>query len=174
MNKPENIEARLWDYIDGLSTEQERSFIAKLIEENLEWRRKYHELLDVHHLMQQDIELDEPSMRFTQNVMDMVTREKIAPAASTYIKKSVIRVIAGFFLISIAALLIFVLVNVNWSNISTVSDKPLVKIPEIDMSKYMNTTVFNSMMIISAVLALMFLDMTLRKKQKRNREMTNH
>lgn len=172
MNKPENMEARLWDYIDGLSSEQERSFIAKLIEENLEWRRKYHELMDVHLLMQQNIELDEPSMRFTQNVMDAVAREQIAPAAKTYIKKSVIRGIAAFFLVSLAALLVYTFANVDWNAFN--KSAPTVQLPEVNIGKYMNSTLFNSIAIITTVLALALIDMSIRKKQKRNREMTDH
>ena len=172
MNKPENMEERLWDYIDGLSSEQERSFIAKLIEENLAWRRKYHELMDVHQLMQQNIELDEPSMRFTQNVMDAVASENIAPAAKSYIKKSVIRGIAAFFLVSLAALLVYSFANVDWTEAS--KSAPAVQLPEVNIERYMNSTLFTSMAIITAVLALALVDMTLRRKQKRNREMANH
>lgn len=163
------MEERLWDYIDGFSSEEEKSFIAQLIETNLEWRRKYHELLDVHQLMQQNIELDEPSMRFTQNVMELVANEKIAPAASSYIKKSVIRVIGGFFILSISAVLIWALANVNWSAPDTGKSLDL---PKVDLSKYLSPTVINGMIIATVVMALMLLDMTLRKKQKRNREMT--
>lgn len=172
MNKPENMEERLWDYIDGLSSEQERSFITKLIESNLEWRRKYHELMDVHQLMQQNIELDEPSMRFTQNVMDSIAKENIAPAAKSYIKKSVIRGIAAFFLISLAALLIYTFANADWT--TTSKSIPTVQLPEVNIGKYLNSTLINSMAIITTVLALALVDMTIRKKQKRNREMMNH
>lgn len=172
MNKPENMEARLWDYVDGLSSEQERSFIAELIETNLEWRRKYHELMDVHQLMQQSIELDEPSMRFTQNVMESIAKEKIAPAAKSYIKKSVIRGIAAFFLLSLTALLVYTFANVDWA--ATSKSIPSVKLPEVNLEKYMNSTLFNSIAIITTVLALALIDTAIRKKQKRNREMADH
>lgn len=168
MNKPENMETRLWDYIDGLSSEQERSFVAKLIEENKEWYNKYHELLDVHQLMQQNIELDEPSMRFTQNVMDEIAGEKIAPAASSYIKKSVIRSIAAFFLVSIGALLVYAIATFNWSAAS--KSGSTVQLPNMDISKYMSPALFNSMAIVTVVLALALLDTTIRRKQKRKKE----
>ena len=168
MNKPENMEATLWDYIDGFCNEQERSFIAKLIEENQAWRKKYHQLLDEHQLMQHSIELDEPSMRFSQNVMDVIANEKIAPAASSYIKKSVIRGIAAFFLISLGALVVYMFATVDWNAANNSSS---IKLPEISVGKYMNNTVFYGAGIITAVLALGMLDATLRKKQKKNREM---
>ena len=169
MNKPENMETRLWDYIDGLGNEQERSFVAKLIEENSAWRNKYHELLDVHQLMQQNIELDEPSMRFSQNVMDAIAREKIAPAASSYIKKSVIRVISGFFLLSIGALLVFMFAKMDWNAVS--SEASPIQLPDLNPGKYLNSSVLYGMAIVTVVLCLAMLDNALRKKQKRNREM---
>jgi uncharacterized membrane protein YidH (DUF202 family) len=169
MNKPENMETRLWDYIDGLSSGQERSFVAKLIEENQEWNNKYHELLDVHQLMQQNIELDEPSMRFTQNVMEGIAQEKIAPAASSYIKKSVIRGIAAFFLISLGALLIYIFATLDWSTLN--SQEPSIKVPDLNVSKYLSSGLFKGMAIVTAVLTLALLDMTIRRKQKKNREM---
>ncbi|MBO9634313.1 MAG: hypothetical protein J7578_14455 [Chitinophagaceae bacterium] len=170
MNNFENMELRLWDYIDGLSSTEERSFIEKLIEENIEWRRKYHELLDAHQLLQQNIELDEPSMRFSANVMDAIAHEKIAPAASSYIKKPVIRGIAIFFLVSFVAMLVYVGVSLDWSALNKPNSS--FKLPELNLGKYMSSTLFNSMAIVTVVLALALIDTAIRKKQKKNREIT--
>ena len=163
------MEARLWDYIDGLNTEQERSLVAKLIEENSIWKNKYHELLDIHQLMQQNMELDEPSMRFSQNVMDAIAHEKIAPAASSYIKKSVIRVIAAIFLLSIGALLLYMFSTMNWKAMS--SQASSIQLPDVNPGKYLNNSVLYGMAIVTVVLCLAMLDSALRKKQKKNREM---
>jgi len=84
----EGDEQRLWDYIDGISSPSEKTVIEQLLEANAEWRAKYHELLDVHQLMQSS-ELEQPSMRFTKNVMDEIARLQIAPATSSYINKNI-------------------------------------------------------------------------------------
>ena len=168
MNKPENMETRLWDYIDGLSNEQERSFVARLIEENNEWRNKYHELLDIHQLMQQHMELEEPSMRFSQNVMDAIANEKIAPAASSYIKKSVIRLISAFFLLSIGGLLVYMFANLDWNALN--SQQPAYKLPELNLSRYINSTLFYGMAFVTVVLSLALLDTTLRKKHRKDQQ----
>ena len=47
-----NIDDRLWEYIDGSGSAEERSSIEKLLETNREWKEKYHELLEVHQLME--------------------------------------------------------------------------------------------------------------------------
>src|SRR5690349_8004057 len=83
----EGMEARLWAYIDGLS--EEASLIEKLVAENREWKEKYAELLDVHQLMGAT-ELEEPSLRFTKNVMEEIARYQIAPATKEYINKKII------------------------------------------------------------------------------------
>ena len=59
------MDMRLWEYIDGIADEKERSVIEKLIRENSEWRSKYQDLLEVHQLVQAT-ELEQPSMRFTK------------------------------------------------------------------------------------------------------------
>ncbi len=56
-----NIEDRLWEYIDGLSSNEEKSTIEKLLETNQQWKEKYHELLELHQLVQLSA-LEEPSI----------------------------------------------------------------------------------------------------------------
>lgn len=170
MNNLENMEIRLWDYIDGLSSTEERSFIGKLIAENIEWRRKYHELLDAHQLLQQDIELDEPSMRFSANVMDAIANEKIAPSARSYIKKSVIRGIAAIFLLPLGALLVYILAKADWTSPNT----SIIKAPEVNLNQYLTPALINGIAIVTVVLALALIDTTIRKKQRKNREITGH
>ncbi len=90
MNGQQNIEETLWNYIDGTMTAEERSFVEQLVQTNSEWKATHAELLEVHHLMQNNMELEEPSMRFTQNVMEEISRLYITPAAKTYINKNII------------------------------------------------------------------------------------
>ena len=97
MDTPIQIEERLWDYIDGLSSPTEQSAIETLIAENIEWQQKYKELLNVHQVMQAT-ELDAPSMRFSKNVMEEIAKLHVAPATKTYINKNIIRSIGAFFL----------------------------------------------------------------------------
>jgi hypothetical protein len=40
-----------------------------MIETNLEWKNKYHELIEIHQVLNA-AELEQPSMRFTKNVME--------------------------------------------------------------------------------------------------------
>jgi hypothetical protein len=166
MNTHQNMEDQLWDYIDGSLKEEEKSFIKKLLETNQEWREKYNELLEVHQLMQGSIELDEPSMRFSQNVMEEIARYQIAPATKTYINKKVIRGIAAFFIISLVGFVVYAFGQANWSSTSESPLGTAINKVNLDYSKLLNNTYTNVFIMVNIVLGLMLLDMYLTKKKK--------
>ena len=166
MNTHQNMEDQLWDYIDGSLKEEEKSFIENLLETNQEWREKYNELLEVHQLMQGSIELDEPSMRFSQNVMEEIARYQIAPATKTYINKKVIRGIAAFFIISLVGFVVYAFGQANWSSTSEGPLGTAINKVNLDYSKLLNNTYTNVFIMVNIVLGLMLLDMYLTKKKK--------
>ena len=162
-----NIEDQLWDYIDGSGNAEEKSFVEQLIATQEEWRVKYHELLDVHQLMNSSLELDAPSMRFSQNIMEEIARYQITPATKTYINKKIIYGIGIFFLAMIAGMLIYGLGQVNWSDAGNSNDLLGKYNPgKINFSKFFNNTYTTVFMMINVVMGLMLLDMWLGKKRK--------
>jgi len=164
----ENIETHLWDYIDGLSAAEERSVIEKLIRENKEWREKYHELMEVHQLIH-STDLDEPSMRFTKNVMEEISKYHIAPAAKTYIDKKVIWGIAIFFFTMIAAFLIYGFGQIDWASTSgngTIDKYVNENLDKVDVSRFFNNTYMTVFMMINVILGLMLVDRYLANKRK--------
>lgn len=175
MNMQPSIEERLWDYIDGLATSEEKSAIEQLIDSNIEWRNKYHELLDVHQLMSNSLELDEPSMRFTQNVMEDIAKYQIAPAAKSYINKRLIWGIMGFFMLTIVGFLIYAFGSVNWSSggsggTTLPFNIDANRINSFDFSKLFNSTYTSVFVMVNAVVGLVLLDMYLGKKKKQLQE----
>ena len=164
MDSPMDIEIRLWEYIDGLAEPTERSAIEKLIQENSEWRAKYHELLDVHQSIDL-VELEAPSMRFTRNVMDEIARHHIAPATKEYINKKVIWGIAAFFLTVIASFVIYGIAQIDWSAGSSDSTLGNINFKEVDYSKMFNNTFVNIFMMLNVVLGLMLFDRYLTDKK---------
>ncbi len=162
-------EARLWEYIDGLSSTEEKTFIERLIQNDAEWRAKYEELLQAHQLMQSS-ELDEPSMRFTRNVMDEIARLHIAPATSTYINKNIIRGIAIFFITMIVGFIIYGIgqLQLDWS---TGADKALpFDITKVNFGKLFNNTYSNAFIIVNVILGLFLIDRYLADKRRKHRE----
>jgi len=162
----EGDEQRLWDYIDGISSPSEKTVIEQLLEANAEWKAKYHELLDVHQLMQSS-ELEQPSMRFTKNVMDEIARLQIAPATSSYINKNIIRGIGIFFVTLIVGFLVygFSQMHLDWNSHA---DSVLpVDLNKVNYSRFFNNTWVNAFMIVNIVAGLFLLDRYLANKRKK-------
>ena len=159
-----NIDDRLWEYIDGQSSNEERSAIDKLIETNKEWKEKYHELFELHQLVQSSA-LEEPSLRFTKNVMEEIAKYQIAPAAKTYINNKIIWGIGIFFITMFIGFLIYGFGQVDWN--AGNNDKLPIDISKVDYGKFFNNTYVNVFMMINVVLGLMLLDRYLAAKKKK-------
>ena len=164
MSTDMNMEERLWDYIDGLSSTEEKSFVEQLIASNSEWRAKYAELLDAHQLLQNHLELDAPSMRFTQNVMEEIARLQIAPATKNYINSKIIWGIGIFFLTLLIGVIGYGFSQINWSSGGD-TNLP-VDLTKVNWDKMFNNTYTNAFIMINTVLGLMLIDMYLGKKKQ--------
>lgn len=157
MNNHQDIEVKLWEYIDEMMDPEERSGIEKLIAENAEWRTRYHELLDLHQSINL-MELEEPSLRFTRNVMDEIARHHIAPATREYINKKIIWGIAAFFITVIVSFVIYGLAQVDWSAGGGDGTIGGIDLRQVDYSKMFSNTFVNIFMMLNIVLGLMLLD----------------
>ena len=167
MKQEQNIEQQLWAYIDGISSNEERSVVEKLLHSNFEWKNKYHELLEIHQLIN-TAELEQPSLRFTKNVMEKIAQYHIAPATKNYINKKIIWGIAGFFFTLIGVFLIYGFSQVEWT--SATNSKPAIdlsQLSQVDYSKIFNNNFVNGFMMINVLLGLVLLDRVLANKRKK-------
>ncbi len=155
--KNEDMEFRLWDYIDGQGNDKERSAIEQLIAANSQWRMKYEELIDVHSLMQ-NVELEQPSMRFTKNVMEEIAKFHIGPATKKYIDQKVIWSIGIFFITVIVGFVIYGFSQVDWSAGGSDNGVFGINFSEVDYNRMFNNTYINLFMMLNVVLGLMLLD----------------
>ncbi|MDQ3844045.1 MAG: hypothetical protein M3342_08535 [Bacteroidota bacterium] len=160
------MELRLWDYIDGLSGASERAVIEKLIAENREWQDKYKELLEIHQLIN-SAELEQPSLRFTKNVMEEIAKHHIAPATKEYIDKKVIWGIAAFFITVIVGFLGYAIAQIDWSAGSNSIRFIGVDFSQVDYSRMFNNTYMNVFMMLNIVLGLLLLDRYLANKKRK-------
>ena len=171
MNEMQSIEERLWDYIDGISGEREKSAVAKMIEKHLEWKNKYQELLEAHQLMQ-SAELEEPSMRFTKNVMEEIAKYQVAPATRSYINKKIIWGIGGFFIVMILGFLIYSFSQISFAG--STSPKLLTEynsaMDKVNWNRFLSSTYTNIFMMVNVVLGLMMLDIYLTRKKQQHKE----
>ena len=158
------IEQQLWSFIDGNSTKEERSAIEKLLETNLEWKKKYSELLDIHQMIK-SADMEQPSMRFTKNVMEEIAKYHVAPATKNYINKKIIWGIGGFFITLIVGFLIYGFAQVDWN---TQGDSKLpIDFSKVDLSKILNNNFVNAFMMVNVLLGLVLLDRILASKRKK-------
>jgi regulatory protein YycI of two-component signal transduction system YycFG len=162
----DEIEVKLWEYIDGVAKADEMSAIEKLVQENAEWKAKYQELLEVHQSLNL-VELEQPSLRFTKNVMEEIARLQIAPAAKQYINSKIIWGIGGFFITVIVSFLVYGLAQIDWSTSQSVNTGVLDKITDADYTKVFNNTFVNVFIMLNVVLGLMLFDRYLNDKKKK-------
>ncbi len=164
MDTQHSMEDRLWEYIDGQGNAEERTVIEQLIAADAAWRAKYGELLEVHQLINSS-ELEEPSMRFTRNVMDEIARLQIAPATQSYINKNVIRGFTIFFVTMIIGFLIYGFGQIDWT--AKNDPKLAIDFSAIDYSKFFNNNLVNAFMMLNVILGLFLLDRYLANKRKK-------
>ncbi|MBK8142802.1 MAG: hypothetical protein IPK57_18745 [Chitinophagaceae bacterium] len=167
MNTQRNIEERLWEFIDGHSSLEEKTVIERLLQTDAEWKAKYSELVEVNEMLQSS-ELEAPSMRFTKNVMEEIAKMHIAPATKSYINKRIIWGIGLFFMTMLVAILVYGFSQMDWSTgeSSAIADK----LSKIDYTKFFNNTWVNAFMMINVLLGLVLLDNYFSNKRKQFRK----
>jgi hypothetical protein len=155
----QELEKRLWEFIDGNCSDAEKTFIRQQLAENPDWNNKYKELMGVHEmLMKEDLEI--PSLRFSKNVMEKIALHQVAPATKNYINKNVIRGFGAFFLIMIIGLFIYFVGQIHWNGSPTGNLLPAYSIDpgKLNWSKLLNNTYVNIFIGINVILALILLD----------------
>ena len=156
------MEEKLWNYIDGACTEDERKATGLLIEQDELYRRKYEELLALNQEFAK-IELDEPPMAFTYNVMESIRAEHAQKPLKAGIDKRIIKVISGFFIVSIVLLLIYVLSTLHLTPVNVSVHLPdSLKVP--DIKNYLSKPVLEGFIFFDIVLGLFLFDAYLRKR----------
>ncbi|RVU00385.1 hypothetical protein EOD41_12970 [Mucilaginibacter limnophilus] len=158
-----SIEEKLWNYIDGNCNADEQQAISLLIERDEIYRRKYKELLALNAEFSA-MELDEPPMAFTYNVMEQIRAEVALKPLKTTIDTRIFKGIAAFFIMSIVALIIFALSQVDWSAGQAVNFKlPEYKMP--DTAGLFSGPAFEIFLFFDVVLGLYLSDAWLRRKK---------
>lgn len=157
----------MWEYLDGQASPAEQTVIAKLLQEDASWKAKYQELLQVKELLHSS-ELEQPSLRFTKNVMEGIARLQIAPAAKSYINKRIIWGIGIFFIAMLVGTLVYGFGEMlaEPATSSTLSKN----IGKLDLSRFFNNNLLNALMMINVVIGLFLLDNYLSNKRRQFRK----
>lgn len=156
-----SIEEKLWEYIDGTCTADEREAIKQLIAGDEIYRHKYQELLVFNQEMAVDMELDEPPMAFTYHVMETIRTEyAMQHPLKTRVNKNLIRVIGGFFIVSLTVMLVIALSGLHWpADVQIASNS--THLP--DFKNLLNDGTLKVFLFFDTVLLLFLADRFMRK-----------
>lgn len=100
MEQREEIEMLFWEVIDGTAGEAEQARAAALLASSAEYRRWFEELK----VLQQSIretEPEQPSLRFSRNVMEHITASKPARPIRQYYNPWVLGLLGVFFVLAL-------------------------------------------------------------------------
>ena len=154
-----SIEEKLWDYIDGTCTADEQKAIISLIETDKSYHDKYHELLQLNSEFN-NMELNEPSMPFTYNVMEAIRAEQAQKPLKATINSYIIKGIAAFFILTIAGLFFATFTTIDWP-----ADMAANSLNLPDFNALINSKVLTIFLFLDTVIGLLFLDTYLRKRR---------
>ena len=157
------VEEKLWNYIDGSCTPAEQEAIRLLIEQDEMYRLKYRELLALNSEFAA-MEMDEPPMAFTYNVMEGIRKEQALKPLKAAINKRIVRGIGLLFIIMLSAILLFVFSQVKL-NANEISSAASIKFHLPNLSPYFTGPVMQVFLFFDIVLALYLVDNYLRKKR---------
>ena len=157
------IEKQLWDYIDDELNPSERERIELLLKNDPIYQETYANILKLNSLML-STDIEEPSTGFTRNVLDKIALEPTPGSIKSIIDKRVINAIAGFFILTILWLLIYVFTKVEWSNSLVSMPSVKLQIPRINIPNQVNHVLIYGFVFLDMIVGLYLLDGFLRKK----------
>ncbi|MET1056407.1 MAG: hypothetical protein ABWY16_13960 [Pedobacter sp.] len=150
------IEEQIWDYIDGNGGSAQRSETARKIASEEEYQSVYRELLSLQQQFK-DISIDEPSMSFSRNVMEIINMEPAPVSLKTKTDKRIILGLAALFILAIGTILAFAIANSHMS-------APKFSV-DINLSQYLSPTLIKTFVFADIVLAMLYADSLFRRKK---------
>ncbi len=151
------LEEQLWNYIDGHCSPAEKSAIETRLAVDKPFYALYQELLAVNQELN-SIDLEEPSMSFTRNVMEKTKLEPAPLTLKTKVDKRIIYTLASFFIFSIMGIFIYAIAK---------SDLSFSDMPKMDFTwdthKLITPLSLQLFILVDVILLLVYLDSYLRK-----------
>jgi len=160
-----NIDEKLWSYIDGTCPADEQTVISRLIASDESVRLKYQELLALDKEFAA-IEMDEPPMAFTYNVIEAIRTEEAMVPLKTKVNKRIIMCIMLFFLIGLTGFIIYTLTQMDISSagVPDIVSKVTVNVKLPQVNTQISKPMVEGFMFFDVVLGLFLFDKYLRRK----------
>ena len=109
------------------------------------------------------MEMDEPSMAFSYNVMETIRTEQAMKPLKSAINQRIIKGISAFFILSISILVIITLGSVNWHTPDADIVMPEMNVKEV--SGFFTAPVVKGFLFFDVVMGLFILDTYLRRNK---------
>lgn len=171
------IEDKIWAFLDGSLTGEESEYVAAKVASDMAWQNCF-KVLQFYHNELQQIELEAPSLRFTQSIMEQIAVHKIQPEFSKYINTKIIKVIGWSFILLLVFALLFSVIYLSRDTESTLSNPFESLAVSIDINAkaahstdsfsklFLNNNLLIGLLSGLFLLASYFIGMLLRKKEK--------
>ncbi|SDM48819.1 hypothetical protein [Pedobacter antarcticus] len=161
------IEEQIWNYLDGNCTAAEEHAIQNLVRTQEDWKTAFVEIQSLNLELKQ-MELEEPSMSFTRNVMEKVKLEPAPISLKTRVDHRIIMIIGGFFVLMIVAVLIYAITltktETQISGIHLAFTAPDFSF----LNKIQSPGLLRAFLFADLLLGLVYLDRFMRRKRKNN------
>jgi len=154
-----NMEEKLWQYIDGTCSDEERLAITALIENDAAWHSAFNDMLQLDNSIS-NISLDEPSMAFSYNVMEGIRAQEASKPLKTATNNYVIGAIAGFFVLAIIMVIALIFSEGRLSIANSLVD---VSLPDFSVPK--NSGAIKIFFYVDIMLLLFLADAFFRRKR---------
>jgi len=153
-------EEQLWNYIDGFCSATEKAEIEEMLLTDERFHQLYVDLLEVNKQLAVHVEVDEPSMSFTRNVMEQVQREIAPVKLKTKVDHRVVYAIGGFFAFTLVSILVYAFAT-------AAPDFTMKKMSTFNLENkfdsLLDPTVISAFLFLNAILLLIYLDSYLRR-----------
>ena len=159
-----NFEQLIWNYLDGIASEEERKRTEQLLESDTEFFELFEELSAIH-LQISALDLDEPSMSFSRNLMEKIQLEHSLAPQKSLLGKWLINGIALFFLSAILCVLGILFFKIEWSQSPETAWFDFT-MPQFALGSSSYSFLINLFLFVDIIVVLYFFDVFFSKRMK--------
>jgi hypothetical protein len=159
------IEEKIWDFIDGNLSNAQQQEVELLIDTNESYKQKYQEIFALVQSLE-SMSLDEPSMSFSNKVMEKVHLINIPLSAKARVDARIINFIGSFFILSLVLILVYSFSEINWSEKSSFENPLKLSLENFSISPNIKSTFIQLFLMIDVLVALLVFDKFLRFKRE--------
>ncbi|MBC7552685.1 MAG: hypothetical protein H7257_01765 [Taibaiella sp.] len=162
MEQDEEIIAQIWQYVDGDCSVEDSRRIARLVATDEQWAALYAEVLSFNATVAAHLEAEQPSLRFTKNVMETIGATQVLPSPRGYVNPFVIKGIAAFLLLALVVVTGFAVYTTDLSAATLLV--PAFTLPHLPVKGIFTPSVLYSVIGANIIFALLLGDVLLRRK----------